>query len=71
MYKTLKEMFESDNILRALTLRSQIQSTKMRKDDTIALFFMKLSKVKEQLETIGEIMFDRELVLTTLQNIPK
>jgi hypothetical protein len=71
MYKTLKEMFESDNTLRALALRSQLQSTKMTKDDTVALFFMKLSEVKEQLETIGENMSDRELVLTTLQNLPK
>jgi hypothetical protein len=43
----------------------------MTKDDTVALFFMKLSEVKEQLETIGENMSDRELVLTTLQNLPK
>jgi hypothetical protein len=71
MYKTLKGMFESDNTLRALTLKSQLQSTKMTKEDTVALFFMKLSEIKEQLETIGEIMSDRELVLTTLQNLPK
>jgi hypothetical protein len=43
----------------------------MMKDDTVALFFMNLSEIKEQLETIGEIMSDRELVLTTLQNLPK
>jgi hypothetical protein len=71
MYKKLKGMFESDNTLRALTLKSQLQSTKMTKDDTVALFFMKLPEIKEQLETIGEIMSDRELVLTTLQNLPK
>jgi hypothetical protein len=71
MYKTLKGMFESDNTLRALTLKSQLKSTKMTKDDTISLFFMKLSEIKERPETIGEIMSDRELVLTTLQNLPK
>jgi hypothetical protein len=43
----------------------------MMKDDTVALFFMKLSEVKDQLETIGENKSDRELVLTTLQNLPK
>ena len=64
-------MFESENTLRALALRSQLQSTKMTKDDTVALFFMKLSEVKEQQETIGENMSNRELVLTTLQNLPK
>jgi hypothetical protein len=71
MYEALKEMFESDNTLKALTLKSQLQSTKMTKGDTIAIFFMKISEIKEQLETIGEIMSDRELVLTTLNNLPK
>ena len=71
MYEALREMFESDNTLRALTLKSQLQSTKMMKDDTVSLFFMKLSEIKEQLETSGEIMSDRELFLTTLQSLPK
>ena len=66
MYEALKWMFESENTLRALTLKSQLQSTKMTKGDSVALFFMKLSEIKEQLETIGEIMSCRELVLTTL-----
>jgi hypothetical protein len=64
-------MFESDNTLISLTLKSQLQSTKMTKCDTIAILFMKISEIKEQFETIGEIMSDRELVLTTLNNLPK
>jgi Lhr-like helicase len=71
MYEALKGMFESDNTLKYITLKSQFQSTKMTKGDTVSLFFMKLSDIKEQLETIGEIMSDREIVLTTLHNLPK
>jgi hypothetical protein len=71
MYEALKERFESDNTLIALTLKIQLQSTKMTKGNTISIFFMKISEIKEQLETIGEIMSDRELVLTTLNNLPK
>jgi hypothetical protein len=71
MYEALKEMFESDNTLRALILRSQLQSTKMTKGDTVVIFFMKISEIKEKLEAIGEIMSDRELVLSTLTNLPK
>jgi tryptophan 2,3-dioxygenase len=47
MYEALKEMFESDNTLRALTLKSQLQSTKMTKGDTVVIFFMKISEIKE------------------------
>jgi hypothetical protein len=71
MYEALKDMFESDNTLRALTLKGQLQSTKMTKGDTVATFFMKISEIKEQLGAIGEIMSDRELVLSTLNNLPK
>ena len=71
MYEELKDMFESDNTLRALTLKGQLQSTKMTKGDTVATFFMKISEIKEQLGAIGEIMSDRELVLSTLNNLPK
>ena len=71
MYKTLKGMFESDKSLRALTLKSQLQITKMTKDDIVALFFMRLSEIKEHLEIVGEIMSDREILLITLHNLPK
>jgi hypothetical protein len=71
MYEALKEMFESDNTFIDLTLKIQLQSTKMTKGDTVVIFFMKISEIKEQLETIGEIMFDRELFLSTLNNLPK
>jgi hypothetical protein len=71
MYEELKDMFESGNTLRALTLKDQLQSTNMTKGDIVAPFFMKISKNKEQLGAIGEIMSDRELVLSTLNNLPK
>jgi hypothetical protein len=64
-------MFENDNTLRALTLKSELQSTKMTKGDTVSILFIKLPEIKEHLETIREIMSDRELVLTTLNNLPK
>ena len=47
MYEALKDMFESDNTLRALTLKGQLESTKMTKGDTVATFVMKISQIKE------------------------
>jgi hypothetical protein len=71
MYEALKDMFQSDNTLRALTLKGQLQSTKMTKGDIVSTFFMKILEIKYQLDAIGEIMSDRELVLSTLKNLPK
>jgi hypothetical protein len=71
MYESLKDMFESDNTLRVLTLKGQLQSTKMTKGDIVATFFMKMLEIKEQPGAIREIMPDKELALSTLNNLPK
>jgi hypothetical protein len=71
MYEALKNMFESDNTLRALTLKGQIQSIKMTKGDTIVTFLMKMSKIRDQLGSIGEIISNIQIILTTLNNLPK
>jgi hypothetical protein len=66
MYDALKNMFESNNTNRALTLKHQLQNIKMTKADTIATFFMKISEIKDQLGAIGETITNRELVMITL-----
>jgi hypothetical protein len=71
MYEALKNMFKSDNTLRALTLKGQLQSIKMTKGHTYATFFMKMSEIRDRLGAIGEVISDRELVLSTLNNLPK
>jgi hypothetical protein len=71
MYEALKNMFESENTLRALTLKGQLQSTKMTKGDTVATFFMKMSKIRDQLGAIRDVISNREIVLSTLNNLPK
>jgi hypothetical protein len=43
----------------------------MTKCDTVATFFMMMSEIRDQLGAIGEIISDKELVLATLNNLPK
>jgi hypothetical protein len=71
MYDALKNMFESNNTLGALTLKNQLQHLKMTNADTIATFFIKISEIRDQLGAIGETISDRELVLTTLNALPR
>jgi hypothetical protein len=70
MYEALKNMFESNNTLRALTLKGQLQNI-MTKADIVATFFMKISEIRDQLGAIGETISDREVVLTTLKAFPR
>jgi hypothetical protein len=71
MYDALKMMFERNNTNRALTLKHQLQNLKMMKVDTIATFFMKILEIKDQLGVIGETVTDRELVMITLNALPR
>jgi hypothetical protein len=43
----------------------------MTKGDIVAIFFMKMSEIRDQLGAIGEIISNKELVLTILNNLPK
>jgi hypothetical protein len=49
MYDALKNMFESNNTLIALTMKNQLQHIKMTKADTVATFFMRISEIRDQL----------------------
>jgi hypothetical protein len=62
MYESLKNMFESKNTLRDLTLKSQLQNIKMKKADTAATFFMKISEIIYQLGAIGETILDKTCI---------
>jgi hypothetical protein len=70
MYDALKNMFESNNNNKDLTLKHQLQNIKMIKYDTTATFFMKISEIRDQLGAIGEIIIDKELVMITLNALP-
>jgi hypothetical protein len=71
MYDALKKMFERNNTNKDLTLKHQLQNIKMTKVDTIATFFMKISEIRDQLGAIVETITNRELVMTTLNDIPR
>ena len=59
MYDALNNIFERKNTNKYLTLKHQLQNIKMTKADTIGTFFMRISKIKDQLGAIGETITDR------------
>jgi hypothetical protein len=71
MYGALKKMFERNNTNKALTLKHQLQNIKMTKVENIATFFMRISDIRDQLGAIGETISDKELVMTTLNALPR
>ncbi len=67
MYDKLIGMYQVNNLSQILALKNQLKDIKMNKGETIQAYYMRISKVKDQLLSIGEIIYDRELVLNTLE----
>jgi len=70
MFDALARLYESKNTSIKLTLRNQLRIIRMSKSDPVSTYFMKVSQIKDQLVTIGEIVDDSELVITTLNGFP-
>ena len=56
MFDALKELFKNNNVNRALALRQQLSNVKMTRADSVASYFIKISELKDQSGTIGEII---------------
>jgi len=70
MFDALTRLFESKNTSRKLTLRHQLKNVTMNKSETTGNYFMRISKIKDQLASIGDPIEDVELVTTTLNGFP-
>lgn len=49
-----------------MSLKNELRDVIVTKDDTVASYFMRISRLRDQLKAIGEANFDTELVTTTL-----
>ena len=70
MFDALTNMFEGKNINRRITLRNQIKGVERKKEETIQSYFYRLSQIKDQLESIGDIV-EEKVVMTTMNGLPR
>lgn len=70
MYAALVGLYTIKNIGQKMSLKNQLCDIQMMKDDTVASYFMRISQLRNQLQAIGEIIFDTKLVITTLNGFP-
>ena len=71
MFDSLSRLYEGNNINWKMTLRTKIKNVKMQSSETIQSYFTRVSRIKEQLEAIGDTIEEAELVMTTLNGLPK
>ena len=70
MFDALSVLFEGRNINRKMTLRNHLKSVKAQKLETMQSYFTRVAQIKEQLETIGDMVEEAEIVMTTLNGLP-
>ena len=71
MFDALTKLFEGKNINQKMTLRNQLKNVKIQNAETIQLYFTRVSQIKEQLEAIDEEVENVEIVMTTLNGLPR
>ena len=70
MYEALSKLFTIKNISQVASLKNELRTTKMTKDDTVASFFIRITIIRDDLLAIDEIVTKKELVITALLGLP-
>ena len=71
MFDSLTKLFEGNNINRKMSLRNQLKNVKIQNAETIQYYFTRVSYFKEQLEVVDEEVENAEIIMTTLNGIPR
>ena len=69
IYDKLVGMYELKNLNHILSLKNKLKDMKMNKEEYVQSYIMRISQLRDQFQTVGEPIFDRELVLVTLQGL--
>ena len=71
MFDALTKLFEGKNINQTMTLRNQLKNVNIQKEKKIHSYFTRVSQIKEQLESVDEEVENAEIVITTLNGLPR
>ena len=70
MFSTIKNTFEINNTSRLLTLKQDLLYIKTNNGESITSYFLRISKLKDRLATIGSQVDDKELSFIALKGLP-
>ena len=63
-------LFKVNDANQVLFLRNKLKEIKKGKDESTQAYFLRTIEIKNNLLSIGEIITDREMALTTLGGLP-
>lgn len=70
IYDRLVSLFKVNDGNQVLFLRNKLKEIKKGKDGSMQAYFLRITKIKNDLLSIGELILDREMTLTTLGGLP-
>eukprot|EP00253_Pinus_taeda_P004549 PITA_04549 len=70
IYDRLVSMFKASDANQILFLKNKLKDIKKGKDDNIQSYFLRITEIKNDLLLIGEVIPNRELIITTLGGLP-
>ena len=71
MFDSLTKIFEGKNINRKMNLRNQLNNMKIQNAEAIQSYLTRVSQIKEQLEVVEEEVKNGEIVMTSLNGLPR
>jgi hypothetical protein len=71
IYDSLTNLFSVRNIGQVISLKNELRDMKMNDDDNITSYLVRMSQLRDQLQSIEEIISEKELVNIVLNGIPK
>ena len=70
MYDSLSKLFTTKNILKMESLKYELRTPNITKEDILFTFFVKIEIIRYGLLAIDEMVTDKELVITTILGLP-
>jgi hypothetical protein len=71
IFDAITRIYEGNNINQKMNLRTQLKSTRMEKGETIQEYLSRISQFMEQLEELGDTLYEDELIMTTLNGLTR
>ena len=70
MFSSIQNTFEINNTSRLLTLKQDLLYIKMKSGESITSYFLRITKLKDQLPTMQSQVNDKELSMIALRGLP-
>ena len=58
MYEALSKLFTIKNIGQIASLKNELRTIKITKDDTMASYFIRISRIRDELQVIDEYVLE-------------